>query len=108
MKTAASSRASWGGMESPARGAGDPVSDAGASGGIGLFEDSVHDARSQQDFTIRYGQRRVLIDGIVERLDEILHAFLHMEIVRQKQPYIRQEFSAYWRARVSGVTKCSR
>ena len=67
------------------------------------LENLVHDFSGQQDFSVRYGDRGSLRDGAVERVDQVLHAGLEMEIVCQETACIRHEISqklryiGYWR-----------
>src|SRR5256884_6260460 len=55
---------------------------------INLLEDSVHDPGGKQNLPVRYRQWRVTKDRPVERLDQIFHARLHVEIPCQKQAHV--------------------
>src|SRR5207244_13420323 len=56
-----------------------------------LLKDGVHDSRGKKNFPVRYGHRRALNDRAVERLDQILHAGLHVEVPCQENPHIRDQ-----------------
>jgi hypothetical protein len=53
-----------------------------------LKEDRVHDPRRQDNFAIRDGHGRILINRAVEGLDQKLHAGLHVEIPGQESPHV--------------------
>ena len=60
---------------------------------IELGKDRVHDSGSQKNLPIWDGQRSAFHDGPVKRLDQILHAGLHVEVPCQKSPQVRDQVS---------------
>ena len=58
---------------------------------IDLRKDIVHDLGGEQYFPIRQRNRRIVRNGTVKGLDQVMHTGGHMEISNQKAPRILHE-----------------
>ena len=53
-----------------------------------LIKDDIHDSRGKKNFPVRERHRRAVNDGTIERLDQILHPRIHVEIPCQESPCV--------------------